>query len=82
MDGLQRVTFRFGNEIEVRYLTDAPETGDFVAHTNGLWIVTFVSADVVGTTVICELEDGEGLRPLERGYAEPPTAPCRPSHKG
>jgi hypothetical protein len=67
MDGLQRATFRFGNEIEVRYLRDAPETGDFVAHTNGLWIVTFVSADAAGITVVCELRDGEGLRPLERG---------------
>ena len=67
MDGLQRVTFRFGHEMEVRYLPDVPAAGDFVAHTNGLWIVTSVSGDVAGITVVCELQDDEGLRPLQRG---------------
>ena len=53
MDGLQRVTFRFGPEIEVRYLRRIPEPGDFVSHANNLWVVSSVSADIAGTTVVC-----------------------------
>jgi hypothetical protein len=56
---LERVTFRFGSEIEVRYLPLSPEAGDFVAHLNGLWVVTFVSADAAGITVVCEFRDGD-----------------------
>ena len=62
MDGLQRVTFRFGPEIEVRYLPRVPEPGDFVSHTHDLWVVSFVSSDIAGTTVICRLHDGDDRR--------------------
>lgn len=54
MDGLHQITFRFGAEIEVRYLPATPEPGDFVSHRNELWVVSFVTADSAGMTVICE----------------------------
>ena len=62
MAGLQRVTFRFGEAIEVRYLPGIPEPGDLVTHERDLWRVAFVSADAVGMTVICELPKGDGMR--------------------
>jgi hypothetical protein len=62
MDGLQRVTFRFGHEIEVRYLPEAPERGDPIANTKGLWVVTVVSSDDAGVTVVCEPRDGDDAR--------------------
>ena len=62
MDGLQRVTFRFGPEIEVRYLPRIPAPGDFVSHTIDLWIVSCVSADLVGATVVCRPNDGDDRR--------------------
>ena len=61
MDGLQRVTFRFDDATEVRYLPTIPEPGDLVTHDRELWRVSFVSADVVGITVVCELPMGDGL---------------------
>ena len=60
MDGLQRISFRFGGDLEVRYLPQVPEAGDLVSHETALWVVAFVSADTVGVTVICELPRGEG----------------------
>jgi hypothetical protein len=54
MDGLQRVTFRFGGEIEVRYLARVPAAGDLVAHGSALWTVVLVDADALGATVVCE----------------------------
>ena len=54
MDGLHRITFRFGPDIEVRYLPASPEPGAFVNHRSELWIVSFVTADSAGMTVICE----------------------------
>jgi hypothetical protein len=62
MDGLQRVTFRFGDATEVRYLPNIPEPGRLVSHETRLWRVAFVSADAVGTTVICDLPERDGLR--------------------
>jgi hypothetical protein len=59
MDRLQRVTFKFGGEIEVRYLPSTPQSGDFAAHASELWVVVFVSADVAGVTVVCRLQDGD-----------------------
>jgi len=60
MDGLQRVTFRFRDAMEVRYLPRHPEPGDLVTHEHDLWRVAFVSADAAGTTVICELPKSDG----------------------
>lgn len=60
MDGLQRVTFRFGAETEVRYLPLVPAPGDIVTHVDDLWVVDFVSSDGGGTTVICRLPRGDG----------------------
>jgi hypothetical protein len=59
VDGLQRVSFRFGGDLEVRYLPQVPEAGDLVSHDTELWVVAFVSADTVGVTVICELRRGD-----------------------
>ena len=60
MDGLQRISFRFGGDLEVRYLPKVPVAGDLVSHETELWVVAFVSADTVGVTVICELPRGDG----------------------
>jgi hypothetical protein len=60
MEGLQRVTFRFGRDAEVRYLQRVPKRGDLVTHGRALWVVFDVSADAVGATVICELPTGNG----------------------
>jgi hypothetical protein len=65
MDRLQRITFRFGGETEVRYLPRVPEPRDFVTHGRHLWVVALVSADAVGVTVVCELT-GDGDRRLRR----------------
>ena len=62
MDVLQRVTFRCGAKIEVRYLPDVPEPGDLVTHRGDLWFVSFVTADRVGTIVVCDLPRGDGSR--------------------
>jgi hypothetical protein len=60
MDGLKRVCFRFGLDVEVRFLSDIPEPGHFVSHRAELWIVVSVEEDVGGTIVICELPTGDG----------------------
>ncbi len=60
MDGLQRITFRFGSDMEVRYLPQTPRPQDLVTHEGGLWTVAFVSADAAGVMVICELPRGDG----------------------
>jgi hypothetical protein len=62
MDGLQRVTFRFGRDREVRYLPQIPKAGDFVTHWRELWVVTFVTQDTAGRTVICDPPRGDGHR--------------------
>jgi hypothetical protein len=59
MHGLKRVTFRFGNDLEVRYLPDVPHQGDFVTRGDELWKARFVSADRVGMTVVCVLRNGD-----------------------
>ncbi|HEX5029353.1 MAG TPA: hypothetical protein VFV56_11130 [Gaiellaceae bacterium] len=64
MDGLRRVRFRFGSQIEDRYLLVVPEPGDFVGHGNQLWIAAFVSSDAEGVTVICWRNDGDGTNDL------------------
>jgi len=40
--GLQRVSFRFGRETEVRYLAQVPEIGDHVTHGNAIWVISEV----------------------------------------
>jgi hypothetical protein len=60
VEGLQRVSFRFAGDLEVRYLPQVPEAGDLVSHETELWVVAFVSADTVGVTVICELPSDDG----------------------
>jgi hypothetical protein len=58
MEGLQRITFRFGVDSDVRYLPSVPERGDRVTHGGDLWVVAFVSADGAGVVVVCEHRDG------------------------
>ena len=60
MDGLQRITFRFGRDLEVRYLPKAPDAGDRVTHGRELWVVAVVSMDAVGVTIVCELPRRDG----------------------
>jgi hypothetical protein len=60
MDGLQRITFRFGTEFEIRYLPGVPEAGDFVTRQAVLWVVVFVASNGTGMTVMCEIPDGDG----------------------
>jgi hypothetical protein len=53
MDGLRRVTLRFGTDFDVRYVPEIPEPGDAVTHEGALWIVTSVATDAGGVTVTC-----------------------------
>jgi hypothetical protein len=64
MDGLRRVRFRYGSQIETRYLPVAPAAGDFVTHGGQLWIAAFVSLDAEGITVICWRNDDGGAHGL------------------
>jgi len=57
MGELQRVTFRFGRDTELQYLSRVPEVGDRVTHGGALWVVTDVRSDSVGEVVICERPD-------------------------
>jgi hypothetical protein len=54
MENRTRVTFRFGRDIEVQYVSRTPDVGDRVTHGRGLWVVTDVKSDDAGTVVICE----------------------------
>jgi hypothetical protein len=51
----ERVSFRFGPETEVRYLTRVPEVGDHVTRGSEIWVVSAVTTDEVGALVTCEL---------------------------
>ena len=55
MNGLHRVAFRFGRDLEVRYVRDIPAPGDRVGHRYELWAVRSVSQDETGVIVICGL---------------------------
>ena len=57
MAELQRVTFRFGRDTELHYLSRVPEVGDRVAHRGELWVVADVRSDSVGEIVTCERSD-------------------------
>jgi hypothetical protein len=50
----QRVTFRFGDAIEVHYVAGLPKAGDFVTHRNELWVMVRLERDSLGTVVVCE----------------------------
>ena len=54
MNDLQRVTFRFGGDTQIHYLSQAPKRGERVTHGRELWVVARVEEDAVGTLVICE----------------------------
>lgn len=54
----QRVTFRFGADVDVRYLRELPQLGDFVNHRHELWVVSRVEVDSLGALVICETTPG------------------------
>ena len=53
-DVLQRVTFRYGPEREVRYMSRVPEVGDHVTHGSEIWFVSDVHTDDLGVFVTCE----------------------------
>ena len=68
VDEQRLVTFRFGNDYEIRYVARIPEPGDLVTHGRELWVVTSAPADEEdGVTVICAPEVARshrrGLRP-------------------
>jgi hypothetical protein len=50
----QRVTFRFGDVIEVHYVAELPKAGDFVSHRNELWVMVRLEHDSLGPVVVCE----------------------------
>lgn len=50
----ERVSFKFGRETDVRYLTRVPEVGDHVTHGSELWVVSGVETDELGALVTCE----------------------------
>jgi hypothetical protein len=50
----QRVTFRFGEAIEVHYVAELPKAGDFVSHRNELWVMVRLEHDSLGPIVVCE----------------------------
>ena len=63
----QQVTFRFGQDMDVRYLGTVPAIGDLVTHASALWVVSRVEVDDGGTIVTCEFPAG-GVGHLERGH--------------
>lgn len=46
-----QVTFRFGRDLEVRYLERPPSPGDRVLHDGKPWVVTSVGSDSAGPVV-------------------------------
>jgi hypothetical protein len=60
----ERVTFRFGDAIEVHYAAALPKAGDFVTHRNELWVTVRLERDSLGAVVVCE-RDVQG--PAEEG---------------
>ena len=63
MDEQRLVTFRFGNDYEIRYVARVPESGDLVTHGRELWVVRSAPVDGDGgVTVICAPEVGRSRR--------------------
>jgi hypothetical protein len=63
VDEQRLVTFRFGNDYEIRYVARIPEPGDLVTHGRELWVVTSAPADEEGgAIVICAPEVGRSRR--------------------
>jgi hypothetical protein len=52
--GYERMSFRFGVEIEVRYLSRVPEIGDYVTHGGEIWVVSVIEEQELGALVTCE----------------------------
>lgn len=50
----QHVTFRFGQDRDVRYLAIVPAIGDLVTHGNALWVVARVDVDAERVIVTCQ----------------------------
>ena len=63
--GLQRVSFKFGSESDVRLLRGLPEVGAHVTYRNEPWVVSAV--DGGGTLIECERPSLSS----EDGKAEP-----------
>ena len=61
-DDQVRVTFRFGREIEVKYLVRLPAIGDHATHGRELWVVTDVQRDASGPMIVCERASGASVR--------------------
>jgi hypothetical protein len=63
VDEQRLVTFRFGNDYEIRYVARSPESGDLVTHGRELWVVTAAPANEEGgVTAICAPEVGRSRR--------------------
>jgi hypothetical protein len=50
----ERVTFRFGDAIEVHYIAELPKAGDLVSRRNELWVMVRLEHDSLGPVVVCE----------------------------
>lgn len=64
MDGVRPVSFRFEDDVDVKYMAEIPVCGDLVTHGDGLWVVLHVQIDAIGTTVFCKrpTDSDGGLR--------------------
>ena len=51
--------FRFGKQVDVRYLTTIPKIGDRVTHRHTLWVVSHVRLDAHGALVTCVFAESE-----------------------
>jgi hypothetical protein len=51
--GLERVSFRFESDSEVRSLAHTPTRGDRVLHGGKLWVISYVVTDDLGRFVGC-----------------------------
>ena len=60
MEELHAVTFHFGHEFEVHYLSHLPAVGDRVTHSSAVWVVARIENDASGVIVRCELHPNGG----------------------
>ena len=68
MEDLQAVTFHFGSEFEVHYLSHVPEVGDCVTHASAVWVVARVENDASGVIARCELHPNAGANGARAFY--------------
>jgi hypothetical protein len=60
VEDLLAVTFHFGPEFEVHYVSHVPEVGDRVTHASAVWVVACIENDASGVIARCELHPNGG----------------------